>query len=688
MKLSALRIVFCLFAFVYSSSAQYYRTTVRGSTPKNLNKERVNIQLDNDPDWTIIMGTTTTPVWSAVHTLPFAFVFNGTTVSSYKVSSTGVLTFSTGAMAVPDAIPSALPSDSIPNNSICLWGMQPTNTNSFIAYKTFGNVGNRQYWVTFSFCSSGNIALSTWSIVLEEGSNNIYIVEQWNGHGTSLALSVGIQINPTLAFSDPLSPSVAKIAGFEFTMADDRYHRFSPGTQPLRDIELIDFKMPYYVTPGNKTIQGTVHNVGISVVTNLNISWNAGTGVVSENLTVNIAPDSLFTFTGTNQWNALVSPQTLITLTVSTTGDSIPLNNSYLKPVSVLANVPPKKVVVESRTGTWCQWCPTAAVRMAEFEQEPEFIGISIHNIDPMEVDIYDLLIGTCIRGIGFPAALIDREIKTGFGPSTNTGFDERKAYPAPCEVKNLLVNRNSSTNELVVSCETTWYGNIKGDYRLSCVIVEDDVIGTGSGWFQANGFAGASNPVQFPNNINNGFNFSTATNPADPADFGGYDHVARYLSSNDILGDPNSLPTKEVPAGTYAYTFDPIPFNVVTDASKAQAIVMVVNKYTGEILNAKKIPLVSATASVAHREKKIKVDIYPIPAQDWVHVSFNTEKLPATASVVIRNLYGTELRRFESIGANEKVRLNISGLASGVYFCNLESEGHSWSVEKLVIAP
>lgn len=592
-------------SFSHFISAQYYRTTVLGNSPKTLNKERVNVKLDTDPTWTTIFGTTTTPKWSTIQTLPFTFVFNGSPVNSYKVSSTGVLTFSTAATSIPGTTPGALPSASIPNNSICLWGLQPKDNWSFISHKTFGNPGNRQYWVTFSFCSTGTIELSTWSIVLEEGSNNIYLVDQWNANGTP-ALSVGIQINSSLAFSDPLSPSVAVTSGYDFTMADDLYHRFAPGARPQKDIEVIDFKMPYYVATGNKTIEGTVHNVGTEPVTTLAVTWNDGSGPVSENLNVNIAPNSTYSFICTNEWNAQASLQTSLALTVTTTTDANPLNNSYETPVTVLASLPTKYVVVEERTGTWCGWCPHGAVGMAHLESEPQFIGVAVHSNDPMEVQNYDFLINTYMDLGGFPGAMFDRDNESGFSSiaSLFDEFNKRKNFAAPCEVKNLAVNINSSTNEINISGETEWFGNIHGDYRLSCVIVEDDVIGTTTSWFQRNAYAGGANgPQQFPNNINNGFDFATAQDPADPTGFGGYDHVARYLSSGDLLGDPHSLPTGEVPMGTYAYTFAPIPASVVNNMTKAQAIVMVVDKYTGDILNAKKIPLncsVLPTVSIA----------------------------------------------------------------------------------------
>lgn len=682
--------VFSILLFPSLGFAQYYLNTVVGSTPKNLNKERVNVKLDTDPSWTTIFGTTTTPQWSTIQTLPFTFVFNGSPVNSYKVSSTGVLTFSTATTSIPGTTPGALPSVSIPDNSICLWGLLPTDNWSFISHKTFGSLGSRQYWVTFSFCPNGSIVLSTWSIVLEEGSNNIYIVDQWNGAGSTSSLTVGIQINSSLAFSDPLSPAVAVTAGFDFTMADDMYHRFAPGVRPQKDIKLIDFKMPYYLKPGNKTIEGTVHNVGTDTVTTLAITWNDGSGPVSENLNVNIAPNSIYSFTCTNQWNAQASPQTLLTLTATTPADANPLNNSYQKPVSVLATVPTKHVVVEERTGTWCGWCPRGAVGMAYLEQEPEFIGVAVHSNDPMEVQNYNFLIGTYMDGGGFPGAMFDRDNESGFNGITSlfAEFNKRKAYAVPCEVKNLALSIDSSTNEINISGETEWFGNIRGDYRLSCIIVEDDVIETTSRWFQANAYAGGGNgPQQFPGNVNNGFDFTTAQNPANPTGFGGYDHVARYLSSGDLLGDVNSLPTGEIPMGTYAYTFAPIPASVVSNMTKAQAVVMVVDKYTGDILNAKKIPLISSTTSMNALQDKVDWEVFPNPAQDLVQVSFETKKPLSTVNIVLNDTHGKEVVRVTSIGNNGKVTLPTEQLGDGIYLVRLISDGQTIAIKKLVIA-
>ena len=65
---------------------------------------------------------------------------------------------------------------SIPNNSIVIWGIEGTGSSDEIVTKTFGTSGSQQHWVFFSSYTGGG-SWSYWSIVLEEGSDKIYIVD-------------------------------------------------------------------------------------------------------------------------------------------------------------------------------------------------------------------------------------------------------------------------------------------------------------------------------------------------------------------------------------------------------------------------------------------------------------------------------------------------------------------------------
>ncbi|SHL83971.1 T9SS type A sorting domain-containing protein [Hymenobacter psychrotolerans] len=179
---------------------------------------------------TLFAGSTasfSTPVWSQSAGIPFSFYFNGQAVTSYKVSSSGVLTFTTSATAVPGATNTALPSPQIPDKSVCVWGLGAT-TGDFIITKTFGAAPNRQHWVQFnSYSKPGNTSLFTyWSIVLEETTNHIYIVDQRTSATTGLDITAGVQVNATTALQVAGSPTLESRTAGSPLVLDNSYWSF------------------------------------------------------------------------------------------------------------------------------------------------------------------------------------------------------------------------------------------------------------------------------------------------------------------------------------------------------------------------------------------------------------------------------------------------------------------------------
>lgn len=688
MDLRSISLAIGIMLFGQFAFGQYYYLTGSGDTPGGLNQDPAYPTGGGQVGgWSSVLGPSVgTPTWSADQTIPFAFNFNGSPVTTYKVSSTGVLTFSTSAVAVPGATPAALPSASIPDNSICAWGLEASGSNDNVSTKTFGSAGSQQEWIHFSSCSNGSIGWSYWSIVLEEGTNNIYIVDQRNTTGTG-ALSVGIQIDATTAFSDPASPAVDATAGSDFNSVDDFYYTFIYGTQPLNEVKLVSFDLLSYVATGGTDISGTVQNLGADPITSLSVTWNDGTGANQDNIPVSIPTNGTYTFTSPTQLAAVAGQSYSIDLNVTCAGDADLTNNDATTSTVALTQLPTKYVVGEEKTGTWCGWCPRGAVGLANMESVSDFIGIAIHNGDPMTVSAYDNSIGTYIPG-GYPRGGVDR-VANGNPAAANflAMHNARVSDIVPCDVKNLSAVYTGSTGNIVVSAESEWYGTVSGDYRFSCVIVEDDVVGTGSDWNQVNYYSGGSNGVMaFPAGVNFAFDFSTAGDPVDPLEFGGYDHVARYLSSNDILGDAGSLPAGAVPLGVHSHTFAPIPASVTNDLEKSHAVVMVVNSTTGEILNAYKTSI-TGDVSVTELDNNMELKLFPNPATDVVNVSFQLQDA-ADAIVTVTDALGNTVMEsgVASLdGGENHVKINVTSLPSGFYFVNLHVAG-TVATQRLVV--
>ena len=435
-----------------------------------------------------------------------------------------------------------------------------------------------------------------------------------------------------------------------------------------------------YVSAGAVTITGTIRNVGLNTITSADISWSDGGPANNQTFSVSIPQGGTYNFSHGTTLTATAGNSYNVCVTVTVVGDGNSANDQLCQNTTALTAIPVKTVVGEEKTGTWCGWCPRGFVGMAYMEAQQDFIGIAVHNgsNDPMRVTAYDAALGAYIPG-GYPGGGVDRVIDGDPGASSFLGMhNQRKTATVPCDVKNIVATYNTQSGMINVSADSEWYGSIPGNFRMSCVIVEDDLMPSGGGqWDQVNYYAGGGNgSMQFPTGINNNYNFGAnpGNDPAAPSLYGGYDHVARSLSNNDILGDAGSLPASTVPLGTHNHAFTAIPNSTVSNANNAHAIVFVVNASTGEILNAGKASLSTINSAEELETAKFMMNVYPNPTNDVSTISFNLSKV----ALVNMEVYNTMGSLVFSKGAENmapgvhQFTFDGSDLPNGIYFVNL----------------
>ena len=674
----------CILFSCSVSFGQYYYVSGGTGNPGNLNADNeYPLGSGLDASWTGILGPSiTTPTWSPNQIIPFTFNFNGAPVTQYKVSSTGVLTFTTGTAAVPSTANTALPSVYIPDASICIWGVETSGTNDNIVTKTFGTAPNRQQWIFFTSHDLGG-GWSYWSIVLEETSDKIYIVDQRHS-GTSAGVTAGVQINGTTASSVLTSPSLQPLAGTDPTPLDNVYYEFIQGVQPAVDIELTSLTNLPYAASGNLNITGVLTNLGANTVTSLTINYNDGSGAIADNLTgLNILSGATYNFSHATPLTVIAGTNYALALDVAIATDANIANNTGNVSITGLTSLPTKTVVGEEKTGTWCGWCPRGAVGLANMESESDFIGIAIHNNDPMSVSSYDGAIGTYVPG-GYPGGGIDR-VADG-DPSASSFLamhNTRKTAVVPCTVNSITANYDAATSMVSVSTTAEFFGNITGDFRLSCVIIQDDMVSSAAGWTQSNYYSGGgSGPMAFPTGVNGAYDFSTGSDPASSSDFGGYDHVARSLSSNNILGDVGSLPATTVATGTYTHAFTDVNVTTMPGAANAafvkedaHAVVMIVDANTGEILNAAKASINGPVSVENINTADFNLQAFPNPTNEVSTISFNLAESAKVSMEVYNNvgsLVYAENAKTMTAGT-QKITFNGTNLSGGIYFVNLK---------------
>jgi hypothetical protein len=443
------------------------------------------------------------------------------------------------------------------------------------------------------------------------------------------------------------------------------------------DIQLIDVDYTQYTLAGNQSITGTVRNGGLSAITSYTVDWNDGTAH-SETFNSTIQPGETQDFTHGTALTVVGGTDYVITACADVTNDALASNNC-LAPFTIygLTSSPTRTVVGEEKTGTWCGWCPRGAVALTGMESESNFIGIAVHNGDPMTVSSYDSNIGTYVPG-GYPGGGVDRVI-SGNPASFSTMFAQRATVVTPVTI-GVNATVDMATGVVTVNASADFFATVNGDYRIAVVLTEDHVTGTDAGYNQANyyddGAAGAMESTII--------NFVGAGDPVPAADME-YDHVARALGDDLILGTVGSVPAANA-AGTnvtktYTFTLDPS-----WNAINMHAVAMFVDGTTGEIMNAGKSNFTGAV-SVSEIENNFSVSIYPNPASDVANVRV---ELTETSNVSIE-VYNTLGKLVYSENTNDVSQgayyysVNTLDFATGLYSVKTTVNGNV-STTKLAV--
>lgn len=369
-----------------ASFAQYYYIPYAnaGMNPKGVNTDGENpYPSTSNVGWSTIWNGNSTSLtdYSPEQTLPFAFKFNGSAVSTYKAGNFGSVSFDAGTNPIkPSAFSNlTLPNANIPDKSVCVLGVMPQNQGSpeytsAVMTKTFGTSPNRQHWIWFNFFKDANISdgWTYWGVVLEETTNKIYVVDMktlcvtaGNLCTNNVKISAGIQINSSTATTVAGSPNLGalQITSNVFDASDNSYYEFNPGTQPSVDATLTQFDMKKYLSLDKApfTLTGKIRNTGSSAITSITLDYLATGGSV-QSATIgglNIAPLAYYTFSHPTKWTpALGSFNVDMTISkVNGAADGDATNNKMTKSTQVLASFVVRKPLLEGFSSSTCGPC-------------------------------------------------------------------------------------------------------------------------------------------------------------------------------------------------------------------------------------------------------------------------------------------------------------------------------------------
>ncbi len=417
-------------------------------------------------------------------------------------------------------------------------------------------------------------------------------------------------------------------------------------------------------------VVATARNLGVLEINSFDLTYSYNGADVTENITgLNLVSLDTYEHTFTTQLTPILGNNDLMVTISNVNGvlDDDPTDDSKVIGIDPIVPAAGKVVVGEEATGTWCQWCPRGAVYMDQFAQQygDYWVGVAVHNGDPMTDAVYDAGIGSMIGG--YPSAVVDRGADVD--PSAmNADFLDR-LLTAPAGVIMNGATWDPVSRELEVSVKSTFSQSVTNAYRLACVLSEDGVTGTDAGYNQSNAYAGGGNGIM------GGYESLPSSVPAAQMV---YDHVARAIAPSfdgSSIFFPATVNPGESVVSNYSFIL-PADWN----AENMHIIGMLISP-NGRIDNAGSTSISEAVSNGYEVGPNLglinpldfQIDdvlkVYPNPASTILNVTIALSDSP-TNELKVYNYKGEIIQTLElkeNIG-NWNYALDISDLAAGIY--------------------
>lgn len=685
-----------MFCGAQFASAQYFNVPFAnaGQNPGGVNADGENPYPSTaNVGWTNVWNgdATATPSYLAEQTIPFSFKFNGADVTKYTPSNFGSISFDAGTPSVkPSAFSNlSLPSANIPDNSVCALGITPksvvsgsTTYKSAVMTKTYGTAPNRQHWIWFNFYGEANInsGWTYWAIVLEETTNNIYIVDMKTLCVTSsnqlctnnVKMSLGVQINNTTAYSVAGSPNVGakQITDNIFTAQDNSYYQFVQGSQPANDLKGLKVMMaPFQMTTGGPvTVTAKFMNYGTAAVTScdLNYSIDGGAVVTAPVASVNLASLATADLSHATKW----TPTTVGKFTmkvwasnINGTTDENFANDTAFMVLNVVDKFAPRKILNEIFTSSTCGPCTAGNanyLKVTEGQTKHSTIKYQVNwpgTGDPYcTQEVRDRVSYYGINSV--PRMEVDGGWDGNASSFTTGLYDQFSAKPSFLEItgnvsltwKNKvsaditltpLADFNSSNLKLhAVITEGTTFWNKKTNGETQFEDVMKKMITNSAGMNLS--------PLVKDAAVNKSVNFSFVGNYRLPSDGSAAQHI-NHTTENSVE------------------TWDDLA-----------VVVFVQDATTKEVLQSETFPI--ALTGVETLEQGI--NLYPNPANDMFNLSVGsmaTEK----AIVTVSNIKGQVLYTGSMI--NGKTQINVANMVEGMYIVNISAGSKNLNTKMVV---
>lgn len=244
-----------------------------------------------------------------------------------------------------------------------------------------------------------------------------------------------------------------------------------------------------------------------------------------------------------------------------------------------------QRVVCEEGTYTSCQWCIRGIVMMETLKERfgDSFIGIAVHHTysDPMRDKAYEEAYETLNPG-GFPKCIFNRNPSFKCDPKNGSVYANAALRNAKVSVGMGVEAQLEADSSTISITTTTYFATAANDagYKLSYVLIENNVHDTIPSYNQYNGYAGSDTDM-------GGYENMPSTIPAKDMY---YQDVARgfFGPFNGIEGSlPANIPALTPLTHDYTITLP----KSVRETNNVELVALLIDA-DGQIANAAKTKL------------------------------------------------------------------------------------------------
>lgn len=688
MKKSLLTLAIATLSSIGAFAQGYYFLKTKGvAAPYNMNSTTAT---------TVIAGTTTaqTGVLSAVQTLPFAWSFYGQPVSTFKVSSSGYLTFNT-TMTADDAANIAIPSPAAPRASIfAFWDntriqslVQGTTTYpSDVKTSTYGTAPNQVFVVQWRLVQTNDATNGTnvtyYAIrFYQEGYFDIVHNYGFGTFGATTGVQDLLGTDGTQVPGSPLLNFGGNNGSYDATAST--VYTFKYGTQPAYDLKLSNIDVEKFVKTGSgANVNYTFINNGSATVTSFRVNYSVdGGAAVSQNVTGTSVLGSgvgTYSFAHSTAYTASAAGKKSFKVWIDNiNGTNADLNHNddtLAKDITVVSSTVKRKSLQEMFTSSTCPPCLPGNIKLQDVlrERMGGYTVIKYQYYFPGTGDPYYTLEansrGSYYGGINsVPRLQVDGKWNDNPNSYSTSLFDGYYAKPS---VVGITANQTIEGNTITINAKVKAVSALPGNYKIHFAVLEKvtkrNVKSNGETEFHW------VMKKMLPDANGSAISFSS--------------DAEQTVSKSFTFPGGFRLPTSAMTSTGGYNGINIATENTVEEMGDLIGVVFVQDESDKEVLQSEwsgnsEWDYYAGTTETAVGATGITV--YPNPAQTTFTI--NASNVEGLAAVRVLDVTGKEVMTANAKGGMETA-LDVSALNNGIYFVHITVNGTT-AVQKLTIS-